>query len=165
MFEERFTLSPTGYEFLKQELATWEMPNPERFTESSASNNPLTDPAWEKTTHFEIFTQKVYIEERITDLKYILARADISNDDSVMLLVDSDERVTVWDFEEKCEWVFNLVSSVKTNYARDGSPGGEVSLFSPVGQALLGKRVGDVVEVKIPNGKVKYAIRRIELIA
>jgi transcription elongation factor GreA len=162
VLEQRFTLSPTGYEILKQELATWETPYQERFPDT---NNPPTDLTREKTANSEIFVQKEYIEERITDLKYILARAEIANYGSAPLLADLDDRVTVWDFNEKCEWVFKLVSSVKTSAARDGIPGREVSLDSPVGKALLGKCVGDVVEIKVPDGKAKYVIRRIELIA
>jgi len=35
---------------------------------------------------------------------------------------------------------------------------GYVSNVSPIGSALMGKSVGDVVEVKVPAGKVKYKI-------
>ncbi|MCL2846487.1 MAG: transcription elongation factor GreA [Firmicutes bacterium] len=38
---------------------------------------------------------------------------------------------------------------------------GWVSNKSPIGSALLGKKVGDVVEIKVPTGKLKYKIVKI----
>jgi len=38
---------------------------------------------------------------------------------------------------------------------------GYVSNVSPIGNALLGKKVGDIVEIKIPAGKIKYKIKKI----
>jgi len=36
---------------------------------------------------------------------------------------------------------------------------------SPIGKALLGKGVGDIVEVETPDGKMRYAVRKIEPIS
>jgi transcription elongation GreA/GreB family factor len=46
-------------------------------------------------------------------------------------------------------------------YTREDG-GRDVSVSSPVGQAMLGKRVGDIIEVEVPEGRARYAIRRIE---
>ena len=40
---------------------------------------------------------------------------------------------------------------------------GKISIKSPIGQALLKKQVGDVVEVDVPAGKMKLRIESIEL--
>jgi transcription elongation factor GreA len=39
---------------------------------------------------------------------------------------------------------------------------GKISNKSPIGDALMGKSVGDVVEVKVPAGKLELEIRNIE---
>jgi transcription elongation factor GreA len=39
---------------------------------------------------------------------------------------------------------------------------GKISIKSPIAQALLGKKAGDVVEVTVPAGKLKLRIERIE---
>ena len=39
----------------------------------------------------------------------------------------------------------------------------KLSINTPIAQALLGKKVGDVVEVQVPNGKVKYEIININI--
>jgi transcription elongation factor GreA len=164
MAEERFQLSPTGYAVLKQELAALETDHQERFAQYADANSDL-DPASEEAAYFETRTAKEHLEERIGHLKLVLSRAEVLEDDPNPEGVDPGERVTVWDFAEQRERTFNLVSTTETVFARDRIEGREVSVDSPVGAALLGKRVGDVIEVIVPDGRSKYAIRRIERIA
>jgi transcription elongation factor GreA len=161
MAEERFQLSPTGYDILKKELAALEAEYQEEFARYADANSD-TDPSQEEAAYFETRTRKEHLEERIGHLKLVLTRADVLEDDPNPHGVDPGERVTVWDFNEERERAFNIVSSTETMFARDGIEGREVSVDSPVGSALLGKRVGDVIEIVVPDGKSKYAIRRIE---
>jgi transcription elongation factor GreA len=161
MAEEQFILSRTGYEILKQELAELETEHQQRLAEFADVNYDV-DPTPEEAAYFDTRVMKEQVEERIGHLQLVLSRAEVIDDDPDPHRVDPGEMVTVWDFDEKRERVFNLVSSAETVYARDAIPGREVSLESPVGQALLGKSVGDVIEIDVPDGKTKYAIRRIE---
>jgi len=39
---------------------------------------------------------------------------------------------------------------------------GKISIDSPIGKALLGKEVGDIVEANVPAGKMKLEIKKIE---
>lgn len=41
---------------------------------------------------------------------------------------------------------------------------GKISYYSPVGKALIGKRVNDVVEITTPNGKTTYKIKQIKIL-
>jgi len=41
---------------------------------------------------------------------------------------------------------------------------GKISYYSPVGRALIGKRVNDVVEITTPNGKMTYKIKEIKIV-
>lgn len=41
---------------------------------------------------------------------------------------------------------------------------GKISYYSPVGRALIGKRVNDEVEIQTPNGKVTYKIKEIKIV-
>jgi transcription elongation factor GreA len=161
MAEEQFVLSRAGYDILKQELAELEAEHQQRLAEFADVNYDV-DPSTEEAAYFDTRVMKEQVEERIGHLQLVLSRAEVIEDDPDPLRVDPGEQVTVWDFAEKCEQVFNLVSSAETVYARDAIPGREVSVESPVGQALLGKSVGDVIEIEVPDGKTKYAIRRIE---
>ncbi len=63
--------------------------------------------------------------------------------------------VTVED-DEGAERQFRLVDQEESDPAR-----GRISVQSPVGRALMGKRVGDCFEVDLPKGSVGYEILRI----
>jgi transcription elongation factor GreA len=106
----------------------------------------------------------------------VLDRADVRTEDPDSKRIDPGERVVVWDLDEKRERTFDILSSpeVRISYTVDDG-GRDVSIDSPVGQALLGHEVGDIVEVDVPGGemgdvaegdgiggKARYAIRRIE---
>ena len=61
----------------------------------------------------------------------------------------------------------NMASGAQLTYqlvnAAEARPGtGRLSIESPVGQAIVGRRVGEEVEVKAPSGIVRFRIERIE---
>jgi len=54
---------------------------------------------------------------------------------------------------------YQIVNSHESNIAN-----GKISYYSPVGRALIGKRVNDVVDIVTPNGKVTYKIKEIKIV-
>ena len=52
---------------------------------------------------------------------------------------------------------FKIVGSTEANSLQ-----GKISNESPVGQALIGKKVGDVVDVETPAGNIRYTVLKIE---
>ena len=62
-------------------------------------------------------------------------------------------KVTVEDLEEGAEIVYNLVFPEEADVNE-----GRISLGSPLGRALLHRKVGDEIEVQTPKGKRRYAI-------
>lgn len=86
------------------------------------------------------------LEERLFGAEIVEPRRDGE--------VDVGERVTVLDLESCETRDYRLVGS------GEGDPAaGEVSYQSPIGAALLGRRVGDVVEAEAPGGR-----RRLEVV-
>ena len=65
--------------------------------------------------------------------------------------------VDVYDKEFEEEIVFQLVGSTEAN-----SLEGKISNESPVGKALIGAHTGDVVEVEMPMGIMKYKVLEIQ---
>jgi transcription elongation factor GreA len=115
------------------------------------------DTDWgEEATFFDAMVEKERLDERIGHLRYVLEHAEIINGDNDPDLVDPGDRVTVWDLNNKEEVVYDLIGSEEVAHGRHG-----VSIKSPVGQALIGHRIGDVVEVEIPDGIARYTIRKI----
>lgn len=56
------------------------------------------------------------------------------------------------------ETTYQIVNSHESDLAH-----GKISYYSPVGRALIGKRIGDTVEVRIPSGKISYKIKEIRI--
>jgi len=72
-------------------------------------------------------------------------------------VVDLGARVTVREEEDDAEETYAIVGATEADPLR-----GRISNESPMGRALLGKRVGDIVEVNTPAGRLKVKIVRIE---
>lgn len=156
MSDERVVLTRSGYDSLKRELEDLLTEGSAEVNEMLVDANDDTSPG-EEPTFFDAVVAKERLNERVAYLKAVLARAEIIEEDEDPTRVTPGNRVTVWDMSEKEEMVFDLLSSQEVSHGRRG-----VSLDSPVGKALVGRQVGDVVELAVPDGVVRYKIRKIE---
>ena len=154
MATERFTLTREGYQRLERELRQLEAAQQEDIEEIAEAFDD-TD-FGENAAYYDKVFDKDRMTERINNLRHVLARADVLDEDPDPDRVSPGNRVTVWDFEANEEISFNIISAEEVTHGIRG-----ISTESPVGSALLGQMVGDVVEVEVPDGVAKYAIRAI----
>ena len=97
------------------------------------------------------------IEARIEELEKILKNAEVVVEDDVDLdTINIGCTVDVYDKEFAEEIVLQLVGSTEAN-----SLAGKISNESPVGKALIGKKVGDVVAVETQAGVIEYEVLKI----
>jgi len=94
-------------------------------------------------------------EARISELEYILQNAIISEVPHVKDYVDVGTVVIVKK-EGGSESEFTIVGSEDVDIDN-----GKISHQSPIGLALIGKKKGDKVLIKTPNGEVKYTVLNI----
>jgi transcription elongation factor GreA len=97
------------------------------------------------------------LEARIAQLENTLANAriiDESNIDTSKVMILST--VHLKNHTTKKDVKYRLVSETEANLKE-----GKISIKSPIGQGLLGKKVGDVVEVSVPAGKLKLEVKKI----
>ena len=97
------------------------------------------------------------IEARIEELEEILKNAEVVDESEI----DFDKInvgcvVKVFDVEFDEEMTFNIVGSTEAN-----SLSGKISNESPVGKALMNKKVGDVVDVETQAGTFQYKVLEI----
>ena len=96
-------------------------------------------------------------EKRIAELEAKLNKCRII-DDSLMakdeVLIGATVKLHDMDTGEEFEYM--LVAEVEADYSQN-----KISVSSPVGKALIGHKVGEIVEIVIPAGILKY---RVELI-
>lgn len=94
------------------------------------------------------------IEARIEELENILKNAEVV----VETEVDADKInigcvVKLFDFEFDEELDFSIVGSTEANSLKN-----KISNESPLGAALIGKKVGDVIKVETQMGEVEYKV-------
>lgn len=98
------------------------------------------------------------IELRIEELEKILKNAEVIDEDEIDLeKINVGCRVKVYDEEFDEELEFKLVGSTEANSLEH-----KISNESPVGQALIGRKVGERVEVETQAGNMTYKILDIQ---
>ena len=98
------------------------------------------------------------MEARIEEIEKILKNAEVVVEDEVDLdRISVGCKVKVYDYEFEEEMELKLVGSTEAN-----SLEGKISNESPVGKALIGAHTGDVVEVEMPMGIMKYKVLEIQ---
>ncbi len=98
------------------------------------------------------------LEMKISKMEETLANArliDESQLDVSKVLVLS--KVRIKNLANKMEMNYTLVAESEANLKS-----GKISVSSPIGRGLLGKEVGDIAEVSVPNGKIQFEILSIE---
>ena len=101
-----------------------------------------------------------FIEGRVIELESMLSRADVI--DASKLSGDSVKfgaTVTVVDEDTDEERAYQIVGEFEADVKE-----GKISLTSPLARALIGKSVGDSVEVNTPGGGKSYEILKVDWI-
>ena len=110
----------------------------------------------ENSEYDEAKSEQAKIEARITELEYQLDHSEIidtAESDSVSM----GSKVIVKRLKDNFEATFEIVGFAQSNPAQ-----GKISDESPVGKALVGAKVGDVVVVEAPIGNLEYEILGLE---
>ena len=98
------------------------------------------------------------IETRIEEIEKILKNVEVVDEDEVDLdKINVGCTVTLYDKEFEDEVEYKIVGTTEAN-----SLAGKISNESPLGKALLGKAVGEDVEVEAQAGVIEYTVLKIE---
>ena len=113
------------------------------------SENAEYDAAKEAQGHLEDRINKLeslYSNARVVDT----SKLDIS---SVRLLT----KVTIKNIANSMEMTYSIVPEAEADLKAK-----KISVSSPIGKGLLGKKVGEIAEIQVPNGIIKFEIVKIE---
>jgi transcription elongation factor GreA len=98
------------------------------------------------------------IEARIEEIDKILKNAEVVVEDEVEVdVINIGCRVKIIDLEYNDEMEYKIVGSTEANSLK-----GKISNESPVGKALIGARIGDIVNVETHSGMLQYKILEIQ---
>ncbi len=152
-------LTPEGLERLKQELNELRSTGRQRIAErlENAFADGQDDEFVDNAELEAARNEQSFLEGRILELEEILGNYQLIEANGPQERVRVGNKITVVeeDFDE--EERYHLVGAAEADPAE-----GRISNESPLGKALLGSKVGDVVRVNAPNGIINFRITKIE---
>jgi len=151
--EKNLILTPAGLKRIEDELRHLQTVRRQEVANYIRQAKELGDVA-ENPEYETAKTEQAFLEGRISELKGILRSAVVVDAEDVRTdVVGIGSTVTVKDLDMDDEWEFTLVGSFEAEPEND-----RISNESPIGEAMFGRKVGDVVEVKAPVGTLRYEI-------
>ncbi|MGQ9570322.1 MAG: transcription elongation factor GreA [Thermodesulfovibrionales bacterium] len=152
----RVPMTPEGYQKLQQELDRLlkvERPKNIKAIAEARAHGDL----WENAEYHAAKERQSFIEGRIQELQAKLAMAQVIDPSKItQSMVAFGAKVKVLDLETNEENIFILVGPEEADVKNN-----RISINSPVGRSLLGKKVGDTVVVKAPSRTIEYEILEI----
>ncbi len=153
MGDKEVIMTPEGLQKLEQELEYLKSVRRHEVAERIKQAREFGDIS-ENSEYEDAKNEQAFIEGRILTLENLLRNArliDEANIDNFEVSVGST--VLVRDLGTGEDITYSIVGPTETNPLER-----RISNQSPVGRALLGHRVGDIVDVKVPAGTLHYQI-------
>lgn len=108
----------------------------------------------ENSEYDDAKNEQAFLEGEIQELKFKIEHAQIIEETSAdSTVVSMGNTVLLKDLEEDEEMTFQLVGSTEAD-----PDAGKISNESPVGAAIIGKNVGEVVDVHVGENVIQYEI-------
>lgn len=153
---EKVPFTKEGLAKLKQELThlvNVERPQNIRAIAEARSHGDLS----ENAEYHAAKEKQSFLEGKINELTDVIAKAEVVSADS-----HSGDRVVFGNIV----LLYNLQTDEEIRYQLVGPyesdpENGRISVTSPLGQALIGKRIGDEIRVQVPRGVQEYEILEI----
>ena len=155
MQKEKTYLSKEKLEELKKELEHLKTDKRREVAESLEYARSLGDLS-ENAEYQEAGRMQTEVEDRITKIEAMLQSAIIVSDYKGGV-INIGSTITIKKEADNIEKVYHIVGSEEANMLE-----GKVSNRSPLGEGLIGKKKGDRVVIKTPNGEVLYIIVHVE---
>jgi transcription elongation factor GreA len=99
------------------------------------------------------------LEAKISQLKGLIASARLIDESSIGTdKVQIMNKVTIRNVKTKKDMTYTLVSESEADLRS-----GKIAVNSPIAQGLLGKKVGDVADIKVPSGTMTFEVLDISI--
>ena len=146
-------MTPEGYQRLQEELKHLIRVERPRVVQDIAEARDHGDLS-ENAEYDAAKERQGFVEGRIAEINGKMARAQVID----VVTIDTDKvvfgaTVTVYDDESESESTYRIVGEDESDIKQ-----GLISVSSPVAKALIGHRIGDEVQIKVPSGIRIYEI-------
>ncbi|MDH6308664.1 transcription elongation factor GreA [Dysgonomonas sp. PFB1-18] len=150
-------MTEDGFKKLKEEISALESERPviskqiaEARDKGDLSENAEYDAAKEA---------QGLLEAKIAQLKNLLANARMINEDAIGTdVVQILNKVTIRNTKNNQQMTYTLVAESEANLKEN-----KIAINTPIAQGLMGKKVGDVAEIKVPVGLMTFEILNISI--
>lgn len=153
---KKIPITPDGYQKLQEKLKRLlkvERPQNIKAIAEARSHGDLSENAEYHATK----ERQSFIEGRIQEIQTKLALAHVIDPSKISQdKIAFGAKIKVLDVTIGKEKIFTLVGSDEADVKN-----GKISINSPVGRALIGKSIGDIVTVKVPARTIEYEILEI----
>ena len=141
-------LTPEGYKKLEEELRTLKVEGRKEIAEKIKEARSYGDLS-ENAEYDAAKDAQASMEQRITTIENMLKNAQIVSESDVTTdEISIGSRVKLYDVEFDEEMEYSIVGSTEVNPDE-----GRISDESPIGSAILGHKVDDIVDVELPSGE------------
>jgi len=156
---EKVPMTQTGFTRMEEELKrlkSVERPSIIQALEEARAHGDLS----ENAEYHAAKERQAFVESRIADLGSKVSRAQIIDTSSLAgKTVKFGATVTVMDEDDDAKLSFQIVGEDEANIKEH-----RLSVQSPLARALIGKSVGDEVEVTTPSGGKFYELLKVQFI-
>lgn len=154
---ETIPLTKDGFKFLNEELEDLKKVQRPTVIEQIAEARDHGD-LKENAEYHAAREKQGFIEGRINELEDKLSRAEVIDFSTEQpSMVKFGAFVTVCDEDTGEEKTYRIVGDLESDIEKN-----KVSLSTPIAKALMGKRIDDLIEVKVPKGVIEYVITEID---
>ena len=99
------------------------------------------------------------LEGKIAQLKGLISNARLIDEAQIKTdVVQIMNKVKIKNLQNKAVMTYTLVSDSEANLKEN-----KIAVSTPIAQGLMGKRVGDIAEIQVPSGIIKFEIMEISI--
>lgn len=151
-------MTPEGYEKLKTELEELKSKGRENVAKAIAEAREKGDLS-ENAEYDAAKNAQGMLELKINEMEKVFATARIVDESQLdTSKVTVLTNVTIKNLKNNAEVTYKLVAEAEANLKEK-----KISVSSPIGQGLLGKKVGDIAQIHTPTGEIDFEIIQIGL--
>ncbi len=146
-----------GFQALVDELTYLKGEKTEEVKQSLAQARSYGDLS-ENSEYDEAKNEQARVATRIADLEELITHAEIIDESEMRAdVINLGSTVVAYDYDMEEEVEYSIVGTNESDPMR-----GRISDRSPIGSAMIGKVVGDIVNVTTPGGELKFKILSVE---
>ena len=99
------------------------------------------------------------LEGKIAQLKGLISNARLIDEAQIKTdVVQIMNKVKIKNLQNKAVMTYTLVSDSEANLKEN-----KIAVSTPIAQGLMGKKVGDIAEIQVPSGMMKFEIMEISI--